>query len=877
MQNDFAKNYRPEEYENDLYQKWEKKGLFSPENSKGTATYANILPPPNANGELHLGHTSGYVLMDLIGRHQRMLGKKVLLLPGKDHAGIQSQTVYEKKLKKERNLTRHQLGREKFYQEMYDFCLDRASYMRAQEKKLGLSADWSREKFTLDPKIIKVVKETFVKMYNEVDENGNRMIYQGERVINWCPRCSTALADVEVEHQEKETTLHTFKYSQDFPFAISTTRPETKLGDTAVAIHPDDQRYKKYLGKTFAVDFLGQKLNLKIIADKEIEKDFGTGALGVTPAHSMIDWQMSKTHNLPMIKVVNEKGQVESGFGDFTGLTAEEARKKIIEKLKKAGLLEKSEPIKHSLAICERCKTPIEPLPSKQWFVNVDHANFSLKKEAYRAIKNDEIKIYPKRFKKIMLQWIENVHDWCISRQIWWGPRIPVWYKGNEIKCQLESPRKDWQQESDTFDTWFSSGQWAYTTLDFPDGKDYQQFYPSQNMIMGRDILPFWAFRMIILSLYRTRKIPFENLYFTGLIRDEKGQKMSKSKGNGIEPLAMIKKYGTDALRLSLLIGSAAGADMNLGEGKIKGYRNMTNKLWNVARFAQNFITENKDESLEYSANLEKEFTPADHWISQKMKTLIESVTTDLNNYQFSAAGEKLRDFTWNDLADWYLEVSKFEDNKQIKTLILEKILKDLLRLWHPFVPFITEAIWGKISKDQMLMEENWPKTESYPKANPEATSNFEIMQKVVIKIRNLRAEYKIEPAEKLPAILYAKEKLASLENQAILIKKLRTNLSSLKIKTSGEKLEQAAFASLDNIEIYLPLENSASLQKEIERANKELTDTEKYLKTLEQKLANEQFIANAPKAIVQQEKEKYVKTKNQQEKIKKYLQQINR
>ena len=613
------KAYEPNKYEDAIYKKWEKSGVFQPENLKNAkGAYCNVLPPPNSNGELHLGHVSGYVAMDLMGRYQRMLGKKVLLLPGKDHAGIQTQVVYEKKIKKERNINRHDLGRDKFYNEIYDFCIDRASYMRNQEKKIGLSADWKREKFTLDPKIVKQVLKTFVDMYNEVDAEGNRMVYRGERIINWCPRCSSALADVEVEHEEQQAKLYYFKYDKNFPITIATTRLETKLGDTAVAVNPKDERYKKHIGKVYQVNFCEIDLNIKIIADRNVDMEFGTGALGVTPAHSAVDWKMAQENDLKIVKVINEDGKIKQGFGEFSEKSAKEAREMIFKKLKEKKLIKKEEDFINNLSVCERCKTAIEPLVSEQWFVNVDHEKFSLKKEARKAIEDGKIKIYPERFKEAMFSWIDNVHDWCISRQIWWGPRIPAWYRENkaknkEIYVGVEAPKGDgWVQDSDTFDTWFSSGQWAYTALGFPDGADFKEFYPSDTMIMGRDILSFWSFRMIILSLYRTGKIPFKNLYFTGLIRDAKGQKMSKSKGNGIEPLEMIKKYGTDAVRLSMMIGSTPGNDMNLSEEKIEGFRNMVNKIWNISRFS---ITNYELEITNDEFNQEK-LTSADYWIN---------------------------------------------------------------------------------------------------------------------------------------------------------------------------------------------------------------------------------------------------------------------
>ncbi|MFA6486291.1 MAG: valine--tRNA ligase [Candidatus Magasanikbacteria bacterium] len=873
---ELSKNYDAKLYEDNIGQKWEASGFFNPDNLPDTTgRYVNVLPPPNANGEMHLGHASGYAVMDLLGRYHRMKGEKTLLLPGKDHAGIQSQVVYEKKIRKERGITRHDLGREKFYQEIFDFCLDRANYMRAQEKEFGVSADWSREKFTMDPDLIKIVLETFVKMYNEVDADGNRMIYRGERIINWCSRCATALSDVEVEHEEQAAKLYTFKYSPDFPLTISTSRPETKLGDTAVAVNPKDKRYQKYIGQEFKVDFVGVPLTIKIIADHEVDMDFGTGALGVTPAHSAVDWEMAQKNNLPIVKVIDESGKICAGFGEFSGLKVVEARTAVIEALRTRGLIEKEEDYPNNLSVCERCKTPIEPLVSKQWFVNVDHANFSLKKKARQAIENNEINFYPERFKDVMLSWIDNVRDWCISRQIWWGPRIPVWYRGDESTASIDSPGDGWIQDEDTFDTWFSSGQWAYTTLGYPAGQDFKDFYPSDTMIMGRDILPFWAFRMIILSLYRTGQVPFKNLYFTGLIRDEKGQKISKSKGNGIEPKDIVDKFGTDAVRLSLLIGNTPGNDLNLGEQKIAGFRNFTNKLWNIARFIQGITNKdngisNDGQNIPYSL-LVTPSTLADQWIISRLNQVIFEVTQAIESYQFSLAGEKLRDFTWNELADWYLEIAKIEGDK---TEILNYILNTILKLWHPFMPFVTEQIWSEMyGGEKMLMVERWPICHPFDKlrAGSESsagsvTDNFSVIQSIVTAIRSLRADNKIEPVKKLSVIISAGKQAELLEENRDIIETL-ARLESLAIAPKAEKPASAVSAVVGSSEVFVDLAGVIDLAKEKIRLQTEIDELNKYIVGLNAKLANAEFVQNAPTAVVEKERAKLAEA---QEKIKK-------
>ncbi|PJA47632.1 valine--tRNA ligase [Candidatus Uhrbacteria bacterium CG_4_9_14_3_um_filter_36_7] len=866
MKKNIAKTYEPAEIENEIYALWETSGFFNPDNlniAQNAQAYSIILPPPNANGEMHVGHASGYVVMDLLGRYHRMKGEKTLLLPGKDHAGIQSQVVYEKKIKKERGITRHHLGREAFYKEIYNFCLDRAKYMRGQEKKIGLSADWSREKFTMDENVVNIVLETFINMYHEVDSDGHGMIYRGERIINWCPRCATALSDVEVEHEERVTKLYTFKYSSDFPFSISTTRPETKLGDTAVAVNVSDKRYKEHIGKEFIVDFCGVSLCIKVIADFGVDSTFGTGALGVTPAHSAVDWEMAQKNNLPIVKVIDEQAMIRLGFGKFSSLSVAEAREAVVEELRKRGLLVKEEEYLNNLSVCERCKTAIEPLVSKQWFVDVDHKNFSLKKIARKAVENDEIKIYPERFKSVMLDWIDNIRDWCISRQIWWGPRIPVWYKGNEIVSQIASPGESWKQDEDTFDTWFSSGQWAYSTLGFPGGKDFKEFYPSSTMIMGRDILPFWAFRMIILSLYRTDKAPFKNLYFTGLIRDEKGQKMSKSKGNGIDPIEIINEYGTDAVRLSLLIGNTPGNDLNLGKEKIAGFRHFTNKLWNITRFI--FLQTDQVKIVEkvYPKTL------ADQWILGRLQKVIEQVTNHLEKFEFSQAGEILRDFTWSDFADWYLEIAKIQQDENTQKILLY-VLERVLTMWHPFMPFVTEEIWKSFESDTLLMVHTWPVPEGhFLKDVSKIEDNFILLQSVIGAIRHIRAQHKIAPKQLLPTIYFVTgEHDTFLTSQKSIIQTL-ARVQDISFISSEQILSSNIPFAVGGIQGFISQEGMIDTEKEKNRIKSELQKTESYLKNIEQKLSNTEFIMKAPKKIIDELEEKKQTTKQKIELLK--------
>lgn len=824
------KTYEAGKYEEDIYKLWEESGFFSPDKIKSEKRYSNVLPPPNANGELHLGHASGYTVMDIFGRYRRMQGEKVLLLPGKDHAGILTQVVYERKLKDERNITRQNLGREKFYKEVYDFCMDRASYMRAQEKRIGISADWSREKFTLDPEVSQIVLETFVKMY----EDG--LIYRGERIINWCPRCATALSDLEVIHKEIQGKLYYINYpiknSKNY-ITVATTRPETILGDSAVAVNPKELKYKNLIGKIVILPLMNREI--PIIADRRVEMGFGTGAVKVTPAHDPLDWRMAQDHKLDVIQVINEKAEITEKGGKYKGQNVKIARQNILKDLEKSGLIEKTEDATINISICERCKDTIEPLISKQWFVDVDAKKYSLKKKSLKAIKSGKIDIYPESFKKILIQWFENLEDWCISRQIWWGHRMPVWYKNNEIYVGFGKPNGEgWTQEDDTFDTWFSSGQWAYSTLGYPDGKDYKEFYPTDMMVMGRDILFFWSARMIMMSLYRTGKIPFKNLYFTGLIRDKLGYKMSKSRGNGIDPLEMINKYGADALRLSLVTGITPGQDARLYEEKIENFRNFVTKLWNIYRYCAN---SGDNFELIYDISEKDIKSLADKWIINEISKTILAVTSLLENNNISFAQETLRRFTWDELADWYLEIHKIEKNDKVLGFILDKILK----LWHPFAPYVTEKIWtdAKLlttfeSTNKLLMIEEWPVVDGKI-IDRKAEKEFRTLQNIISKIRNLRASYRINPSQIMEA--YADK----IPNKEIIEKLARIKIISRKTGNKTIKIDKLKLKIAEFIDV----------KKEIDRMENEIKNLESAIAKTEMLLANKNFLESARVEII--------------------------
>ena len=1083
---EIPKAYDPKKVEDKIYKTWEKSGFFNPDNlpeenikknkNGEEKTYTIVLPPPNITAKLHLGHSMMLAIEDLLIRYHRMKGYRTLWIPGTDHAAIATQNVVEKKLLKEEGLTRHDLGREKFLKKVWEYLEETQAVILNQTRKMGASLDWSREAFTLDKQREKAVRKMFVDMY------AAGVIYRGERIVNWCPRCQSTLADDEVEYKEQKAKLYTFKYSRDFPFAIATTRPETKLGDTAVAVNPKDGRYKKHIGKIYEVDFVGIKLKLKIIADRHVEMEFGTGALGVTPAHSMADWQMAEENNLEIIKVIGEDGKIKNNFSEYSNKSVEEAREMIVENLRKNNLLEKEEEIENNLSLCYRCNTAIEPLPSKQWFVNVDKklkflGNKSLKEKAIVAAKNKSIKFIPKRFKKRYLDWMENLHDWCISRQIWFGHRIPVWYRtksqiqnsksqinskfkiqnskvwelkiygedifnalkenkktietragkqkgsdkywgdfkrGDVVKFSLadektdsivksvapvekiinkvthfktieemlevldlskiapnssveeykkmmesfpefkerlekygvwamelkdgnvsdssivytmipknnggnkdgeiqeiedqeiyvgtEPPKGgDWVQDEDSLDTWFSSGMWTFSTLGWPDnfkdGKkinDLAKFHPTQVLETGYEILTLWVSRMIMMSLFALQEIPFENVYLHGMLLDKRGKKMSKSRGNGIDPIDMIEKYGADAARLSLLTGMTPGNDIRFFEEKIEGQRNFVNKLWNVSRFVLSGHTENKEIKKLDIRKLEiGNLSLADKWILGKLDNLIKEITDDLENYNFSPAGEKLRDFTWNDFADWYLEISKIEKNKDE---ILVYVLETILKLWHPFIPFVTEEIWKNIKPasnsfqegnarasknppssflqrgdNNLLMIEKWPsggRNFSFPAAE----DDFELIKNIIVAIRNARTENKVEPSRKINAIIHAgdKNKKKLLESQADLIKGMRTGIDKLEIKETGKKIDKAAYIIVNKVEIYLT--EMIDEEKEERRINKEIGNLEKLIDGASKKLSNEEFVKKAPPQVVKQERAKLKTRREELENLKKRL-----
>jgi len=895
---ELAKAYEPQQYEDNVYKRWEESGFFNPDNLVGES-FSIMMPPPNVTGVLHLGHALENSLMDVMARYQRMQGKKVLLVPGTDHAAVATQARVEKNLIEAGMLhPREELGREGLLEKIREYAEESKTTILKQIRKMGTSADWSRLAYTFDEDRNTAVNTAFKQMYDD------GLIYRGHRVVNWSVKGQSTCSDDELVYVDRKARLYTFKYSKDFPISIATTRPETKLGDTAVAVNPDDIRYKKFIGQTFELGFCGVNLKIKIIADAHVDSAFGTGALGVTPAHSGVDFEMYETKKaegdpIELIQVIGADGKMTASTGkEFLGKTVEEARDMVVEKLRDAGLLEVEEEIDQNVGASDRFGDVVEAIPMTQWFVNVNKEipgrGKSLKTLMKEAVStglggdaHKKVNITPDRFEKIYYNWIDNLRDWCISRQIWWGHRIPVWYcmvcndptvshkidfdgsvAGTDVVLKrtnskemvatekpTECPYCGNQnqdlimQDPDTLDTWFSSGLWTFSTLGWPNNTDdLKIFHPTAWMQMGYEILFFWMARMILFSGYLLEDIPFKDVYIHGMLRNKDGKKFSKSDKNGIDPLEMIEKYGTDALRMSLLSGNTPGNDARFYEEKVEGSRNLVNKLWNMSRFMLLNIDEAKKDVIKPEVH-----TLADRWILSRLVEVTIQVTDFIEQYQFSSAGELLRDFTWNDLADWYLEIAKIEGNK---SEILNYILNTILKLWHPYIPFVTEALWQEIyGVDEMLMIEKWPLAVETKESHDVETS-FVSIQNIITSIRSIRADYKIDPVKKLNVVISAGDKKVMFEENAEVIKKL-ARLENLQINQSTNKpLNSVGFVE-GGIEVFINLEGVVDFDKEKTRLMQEIQNIKTYVFSLEKKLNNSGFVYSAPAEIVEKEKEK--------------------
>jgi valyl-tRNA synthetase len=848
------KTYDASQVEDDIYKTWEESGFFNPDNlSDAKDPFTISMPPPNVTGILHLGHALENSLMDIQIRYQRMNGKRALLVPGTDHAAVATQARVEDMLKKEgiKN-PRQELGREKLLERIRDYSEDSKSTILNQIRKMGTSCDWSRLAYTFDEDRSKVVNELFKKMYSD------GLIYRGYRVVNWSVKGQSTASDDELVYIDKKTIVHTFKYAKDFPIPIATTRPETKLGDTAVAVHPDDKRYSKYIGEKFTVEIGAQNpLVITIIADENVDPEYGTGAVGVTPAHSQVDFEMyQKNKDIGLIQVIGQDGKMTAEAGkDYEGLAIDEAREKFVDWLKKNDLHISEEEIDHNVGTSDRFGDVVEALPMDQWFIDVNKKiegkNKSLKELMREAVttghggdKDKVVNITPDRFHKIYLNWIDNLRDWNISRQIWWGHRIPVWYKGDEIKVSDTSPGGSWTQDEDTLDTWFSSGSWTFSTLNKPG--DLEMYHPTSWMQMGYEILFFWMARMILMSTYALDEIPFKDVYIHGMLRDKDGKKFSKSLDNGFDPLKVIKDYGTDALRLSLIKGVTPGNDSKFYEEKVESSRNFVNKIWNISRYILTSVGEVK--LVEKSP---KPKTLSDKWILSRLSKTIEDVSNNLSAYNFSLASESLQQFTRDEFADWYLEIAKVEKNKDE---ILLYVLQNILKMWHPFIPFITENIWNNFNNEKLLMIAEWPQVDF--SVDDASIIDCRKIQYLIVSIRNLRAENKIEPAKKLVATFITKNNYKLVESQVEVIKSL-ARCESIDLIESGDKPENSVATVVDTIEIYISLAGIIDKDAETSRLSKDIEEISKYIKSLDGKLSNKQFTDNAPESVVAGETEK--------------------
>jgi valyl-tRNA synthetase len=893
------KAYEAKKYEDEIYKKWEESGAFIADAKSKKKPFTISMPPPNATGVLHLGHAVMLALEDIFIRHHRMKDYEALWLPGTDHAAIATENVVIRNLKVQGIKDPRSLGRDGLINEIKKYVAKSQGTIRSQIRKMGASCDWSRERYTMDKSLHRCVNEVFKKMY----EDG--LIYRGERVVNWDVALQTTLSDDEVEYEEKEAILYTFEYlsakqTKGDPVYVATSRPETKLGDTALAVHPDDKRYKKLVGKNFDVEWPGgRKINVTVVADREVDPEFGTGVVGITPFHSKTDYDLWKHHDeikAYPIQVIGEDGLIMDTIKGYEGMTAEECRFQFVKGLQEEGRMKSEEKYLQQMSISYRSKQPVEPLPKLQWFIDVNKRfkikdlrlkinkkEMSLKEVMEAVVKNGQIKIIPEHFSKTYFHWIENLQDWCISRQIWWGHRVPVWYKGEEIYVGIVPPANDgWVQDEDTLDTWFSSALWTWSTLADPKitddmslslneilekSPDFQKFHPTSVMETGYDILFFWIARMILMTTYATGQIPFETVYLHGLIRTRDGKKMSKSDpATCIDPLDMIDKYGADALRMSMVIGNTPGNDMRLYEEKIQGYRNFTNKLWNAGRFVLGILEEKKvtdEPKIDY-----KKLTDADQWILCKLNDVIESADKGLTEFKISDVGQALYDFLWNDFCDWYLELSKGEKQNPA---VLYHVLKNILILLHPFTPFVTEAIWNELpGQSGMIIGHEYPKADG-------RKYNADLIAKtieVITKIRHLRAENKIDPAKKIPIVVYGHESTGVLDkNKDDIIRLAR--ISELTLAKSGKKLAGAAADVISGIEIFIPLEGLTDTEKEKSRLAKEIASLENYIKGLEAKLSNKKFISNAPCQIVDGEKKKLEEAKNKMEKTGEQLSEL--
>ncbi|MGQ9645489.1 MAG: valine--tRNA ligase [Thermodesulfobacteriota bacterium] len=859
------KSYDPHQVEEKWYHFWMDRGYFRADENSERKAYSIVIPPPNVTGSLHIGHALNNTLQDILIRYKRMKGYTVLWMPGTDHAGIATQNVVERQLMEE-GLDRHALGREKFIERVWKWKESSGGVIISQLKKLGASCDWSRERFTMDEGLSEAVREVFIRLYQE------GLIYRSTYIINWCPRCQTALSDLEVEHHEALGKLYYLKYpfrEGDGFVVVATTRPETMLGDTAVAVNPEDERYQKHIGRKVVLPVVAREIPM--IGDSYVDIQFGTGCLKITPAHDFNDFEISLKHGLEQIKVIDEAGRMNEKAGPYRGLDRFECRERIVEDFEKDGTLIRIEDYRHMIGHCYRCKTIVEPNLSLQWFVRTK----PLAKPAIAAVREGRTRIIPELWEKTYFEWMENIKDWCISRQIWWGHRIPAWYCDGcgEIMVAKEAPSRCEQcgsdrlrPETDVLDTWFSSALWPFSTMGWPkQSKELKKFYPTSVLVTGFDILFFWVARMMMMGLKFMGDVPFKEVYIHGLVRDERGEKYSKTRGNVVDPLDLIDRYGADALRFTLAALTMPGSDLKLSESRTEGYRHFINKIWNASRFAlMNLEGLEPDPTPDLPRS--SDLSLPDRWILARLNQTIRTVEKSIGEYKFNEATHCLYQFVWHEFCDWYVELTKpalYQDKdikrKRITQRILLKVLDAILRMLHPFIPFVTEEIWQRLpltKEKNSIMVSPFPRPEERWE-DEEAEEEIGLVIEIVTALRNIRGEMNIPPGEQIDALLRVKGKRDKerLQRNDVFIQNL-AKVKSLKILERVQRPAYSAFAVVRKVEIFVPMDRS-KIEEEGKRLEKEISKVDKEIAFVGRKLSNEQFVSKAPPDLVQEEREK--------------------
>ena len=864
MKKDLPKTYDPKLVESAIYDMWMDNDCFKANPDPDKKPYSIVMPPPNVTGQLHMGHALDSTLQDILTRYKRMEGYSALWLPGTDHAGIATQIKVEEELRVKEGKTRYDLGREKFLERVWAWKEKYGSRIVEQQRKLGVSCDWSRSRFTMDEGCSRAVREAFCEMYDK------GLIYKGSRIINWCPHCLTALSDAEVEYVDKPGHLWYIRYplsDGSGDIVVATTRPETMMGDTGVAVNPNDEKFQHLIGKTCILPIMNREI--PIVGDEYCEIGFGTGAVKMTPAHDPNDFEVGLRHNLDVIRVIADNGTINENGGKYNGMDRYECRKALVKDLEEQGYLVKTEPYSHNVGTCYRCHNDVEPLISAQWFVKMK----PLAEEAIRVVKDGTIKFVPERFSKTYLNWMENVHDWCISRQLWWGHQIPAWYcdECGHINVSREDPTKcekcgctHLTRDEDVLDTWFSSGLWPFSTLGWPDldSEDLKYWYPTTDMVTGYDIIFFWVARMVVSGMEQMKKEPFKTVFIHGLVRDDKGRKMSKSLGNGIDPLEMAEKYGADALRFNLITGNSPGNDMRFYVEKCEAMRNFANKIWNASRYVLMNLTVDTT-GLPDAADLEIE----DKWVLSKLNTLIKEVTENMDAYELGVASAKVYDFIWDTYCDWYIELTKArlygedEKSKLAAQKVLVYVLDQFLRLLHPFMPFITEEIWQAIPHEgSFLMLADWPKYDESLNFSVEA-AHMESVMNAIRSIRNRRAEMNVPPSKK--STLYVVSDKGEIFRQGTgFICRLAYADQILICDSDPEGHENMVCVVTNDAKLYIPLEELIDFEKELARIEKEKANCLKQIAMFEGKLSNEAFVSRAPEKVVAEQREKLEKNR---------------